>query len=213
MALDHQQVARALRGDAHAVRELTNHLAPVIHARVARVLLRQRGRQTPAQVRQEVEDITQDVFLALFERGGRVLRSWDPMRGASLANFVGLVAERRTISRLRRKTTNPWIEEATSDDELEQHLPSEPSLEAAIASRQFMEKLAKELEQELSPKGSLLFTLLLVEQRPTDEVCELLEMRPDAVYAWRSRLARRVRALAEQILSENGSSEGDHEAL
>jgi RNA polymerase sigma-70 factor (ECF subfamily) len=206
VAVDHQRVSRALGGDADAVHELTELLTPVIHSRVARVLLRQLGRQTHEQIRQEVEDITQDVFLALFEHDGRILRSWDPERGASLTTFVGLVAERRTISRLRRRTTNPWVEEATSDEELEQHLESEKDLESTVATRQLMERLASELEQELSPKGSLLFSLLLVEQRPVAEVCELMEMRPDAVYAWRSRLARRVRALAEKILSDNGSA-------
>jgi RNA polymerase sigma-70 factor (ECF subfamily) len=204
MALDHQRVSRALRGDREAVHELTELLAPVIQSRVARVLLRQRGRQTPEQVRQEVEDITQDVFLALFERGARILRSWNPERGASLTTFVGLVAERHAISRLRRRTTNPWVEQATSDEDLERHLDNTSDLEAAVASRQILERLAAEIDKELTPKGKLLFSLLLVEQRPIAEVCELLEMRPDAVYAWRSRLARRVRALAEKFLSENG---------
>jgi RNA polymerase sigma-70 factor (ECF subfamily) len=204
--MDHQRVSCALRGDTDATRELTELLAPVIQSRVARVLLRWQGRQTQEQLRQEIEDSTQDVFLALFERDGRILRSWDPERGASLTTFVGLVAERHIISRLRRRRTNPWVEEVTSDEKLEHHLGSDQNLESAIATRQVIDKLAREIEQELTPRGGLLFSLLLVEQRSVAEVCDLMEMRPDAVYAWRSRLARRVRALAEKKLSENGSS-------
>ena len=42
-------------------------------------------------IRQEVEDLSQEVFLQLFAEGGRVLATWQPERGLTLLNFVGLV--------------------------------------------------------------------------------------------------------------------------
>src|SRR5262245_25583265 len=93
-------VARAARRDPAAARELVKLLHPVVQARVARVLWRTRG-AAGRDLRQEVEDMSQDVFAFLFQDGARALRAWEPERGLSLANFVGLLAERRTLSTLR----------------------------------------------------------------------------------------------------------------
>src|ERR1700742_4584307 len=112
---------RALDGDQAALASLVAVLTPVIQARVARTLLARRSFQSGGRsVRQEVEDLTQEVWVALFAREARVLRSWDAERGLSLPNFVGLVAERQVISFLRSGRRNPWKEEPSfTDEELE----------------------------------------------------------------------------------------------
>jgi DNA-directed RNA polymerase specialized sigma24 family protein len=95
-------IRRALTGDPTALTELVAVLTPVIQARVARTLLARRHRLACGRdVRQEVEDLSQDVFLTLFSRDSRVLRDWQPERGLSLESFVGLVAERQVLSFLR----------------------------------------------------------------------------------------------------------------
>ena len=81
-------------------------LTPVIQARVARTLLARRSHLgSDRNVRQEVEDMTQEIFLLLFHKGGQVLRSWEAGRGLSLKNFVGLVSERRAARPSRPRLT------------------------------------------------------------------------------------------------------------
>src|SRR4051812_48339802 len=93
---------RALEGDPIALSSLVATLTPVVQARVARTLLARRSLLAGGRsVREEVEDLSQEIFLALFDRNARVLRSWEPERGLSLLNFVGLVAERQVLSFLR----------------------------------------------------------------------------------------------------------------
>ncbi|MBM4270513.1 MAG: hypothetical protein FJ144_28560, partial [Deltaproteobacteria bacterium] len=87
-------VARALARDPAACRRLVDALTPAIQSRVNGALDRRRRSGGRAPSHHEVVDYTQEVFLALFDRGGYVLRSWDPERGASLPTFAGLVAER-----------------------------------------------------------------------------------------------------------------------
>lgn len=95
-------VQRALKGDQTALTELVAVLTPVIQKRVARTLLAHRHRLAGGcDVRQEVEDLCQDVFLALFSRDARVLRDWQAEGGSSLESFVGLLAERQVLSFLR----------------------------------------------------------------------------------------------------------------
>jgi RNA polymerase sigma-70 factor (ECF subfamily) len=199
-SIDRELVAAALDGQRAAVARLVARLTPVIQARVARCVLRYKPRS--GQVRQDVDDLAQDVFMRLFEQRGRVLSSWDPARGLSLENFAGLVAERLAISSLRTGKRNPWRE----DEADEEALAAVPSAEAGpaeeVASADFMGRLHERLRETLTPLGLHLFNLLYVEERSVDEVCAATKLSADAVYAWRSRLRRTAQGLCQQLVSE-----------
>jgi len=191
---------RALAGERSAVRALIDALAPVVQARVARILLRRRAPQR--DIRQETEDLVQEVLLVLFADSARALRQWDPARGMSLANFVGLVAEREVISILRSKRRSPWTEEPVLDAELEKPHDEQPSTERLFEDREALEALLAAIHARLGDRGMLLFQWLVVEGRPVEDICAALGMTPDAVYAWKSRLAKLVREVAKDLASD-----------
>lgn len=201
MDQEQERVRSALAGDPAAVHWLVAHLSPVIQARVARALLRRAagGRST----RQEVEDMTQEVFVALFDDHGKVLRSWEPERGLSLANFTGLVAERQVAAILRSGRRSPWAEDPTLSEELER--PSEDALgpEARVASQELLAVLLDRVRAALSPKGLDLFERLFVREESVEAVCEATGMSHDAVYAWRSRLGKLVRTFLAEEMSDS----------
>lgn len=188
---------RALAGDEKVLKRLIDVLTPVIQARVARGLLLRRQAAAGRPVRQEVQDLTQEVFLALLENDGRVLRSWDPERGLSLPNFVGLVAERQLATILRSGKKNPWKEDPTLDANLDREWP-EQGPEKVTASREELRLLFRRLAEELSPLGRHLFELIFVRELAVDDVVARTRLSADAVYAWRSRLRR----LAKKIFRE-----------
>jgi len=192
-------VEKALAGDARAVRSLVDRLTPVIQARVARGLLRRSASAAGRDVRQEVEDLAQEVFVALFAQGGRVLRTWSPSKGLSLRNFVGLVAERQTASILRSGKRSPWTEDPTESPDLDRAGGTDQETERRVISRDLLATVVGLLRTELSPKGLHLFELLMLEQRTVADVCAATGMKTDAVYAWRSRLAKRVRQIAKKV--------------
>lgn len=200
--MDHEDnaslVKRALSGDQGALTRLVAALTPVIQARVARTLLCRRARAGAGRdVRQEVEDLTQDVFLALFSRGSHVLRSWQAERGLSLENFVGLVAERQVVSFLRSGRRNPWKEDPSPVEELDAAAPDSGPEETA-ASREQLGLLLDRLREKLTPLGHQIFLLLFVRELSIPEAMAATGLSADAVYAWRSRLRR----LARQLLAE-----------
>jgi RNA polymerase sigma-70 factor (ECF subfamily) len=196
------EVRSALAGDEAALTRLVRKLTPVIQSRVARgLLLRRTGLASGRDVRQEVEDIAQEIFLLLFADGGKVLRSWQPERGLSLLNFVGLVAERQTASILRSGKRSPWKEDPTLFEDFNQPA-RESDPEEITASREQLKLLLGRLTEELSPLGRHLFDLLFLRELPFEEVTRETGMSPDAVYAWRSRLRRLVRRLLDEK-SEN----------
>lgn len=193
-------VARALAGEVRALEDMVDALTPVIQARVARALLRaSTARRDERDLRQDVEDFTQEVFVAIFADNGRALRSWDPARGLSLVNFVGLIAQREVASILRNGKRSPWTEEPTVSPRLERAAGDCPALELDVSSREFLAKLLDRLHAELSPRGHRLFQLLVVEELPARDVCTQLGMTLDAVYAWRCRLGRTLRHLTSEL--------------
>jgi RNA polymerase sigma-70 factor (ECF subfamily) len=120
-----------------------------------------------------------------------VLRNWDAELGLSLANYVGLIAERRTISALRSGKSNPWREESGGDD-LDYSADSQ-GVEHEVTQQDRFARLVDAMREALSPQGWHLFDLLYIQEREVDEVCEQTGLSADAVYAWRSRLRRTAR--------------------
>lgn len=197
-----QLVERVLAGAPGAARALVDQVSPIIQARVAKALLRS-GRGQGRTTRQEVEDFTQEVFASLFDDDGKALKAWKPERGLSLEGFVGFIAERQVASILRSGRRSPWTDEPTDSDDLVDLAPQASSPEPRVASKELLTAILLRLPLELSAQGQQLFELLLVEERPVDEVGRLTGLKPDAVYAWKSRLGKRIRTLAKALEAES----------
>jgi RNA polymerase sigma-70 factor (ECF subfamily) len=196
---------RALAGDQTALTQLVAVLTPVVQARVARTLLARRSRLAGGRdLRQEVEDLSQEVFLALFARDAHVLREWQPERGLSLENFVGLVAQRQVLSFLRNGKRNPWKEDPSLEEDLDTAGP-DIGPEEITASREELRLLLDRLREELSPLGWQLFDLLFVQDLSQPEVMSASGLSADAVYAWRSRLRRLAQRLAAEMSGREGA--------
>lgn len=195
---------RTLGRDPSAARTLVDVLAPVVQARVARVLWR-KGR-TPDP--RELEDLSQDVFAHLFEEDGRKLRAWDEARGLSLPNFVGLLTERFVLSYLR--TGKPPGGEAAWEDVMDSEAANEVpvDVEPAMLSRDLLSILLDRFRESASPLAQHMFQLLFVEERDMSEVVELTHMSADSVYFWRSRLRKQVVKLVKEILPDTGNLPG-----
>jgi len=191
-------VEQALASEPAALTRLVAVLTPVIQARVARALLARRYRLASGRdIREEVADLTQEIFHGLFARDAHVLRSWQAERGLSLENFVGLVAERQVVSFLRSGKRNPSQEEPMVD-----HFDApaaDPGPEEITASREQLHLLLDRLREEESPRGWQLFDLLFIRELSIPEVKAASGLSDDAVYAWRSRLRQRAQRLLAEL--------------
>lgn len=186
-------IAAALRGERPAIASLVDLLTPVVQARVARLLLR-RGKASGRDVSRDVEDLSQEVFLSLFDDDGRLLRSWDPARGLSLANWVGMIAHRQVISLLRSGKTSPFAEDPTAEDDLAA-LAGGDDLEAQVASREELQALLDGVRLALSPKALELFHRMMVIDEPVATIAATTGLSANALYTWRSRFGRLARQL------------------
>jgi DNA-directed RNA polymerase specialized sigma24 family protein len=200
---------RALDGDGVATRGLVDLLSPVVHARVARVLMRSgQGRKQGRDLRQDIEDLVQEVFASLLAQRGRLLRAWDPARGMSLPNFFGLLTENQVRSILRSGRRSPWSEEATERDAIELVAGATESPHASVSTREALGKIVERLRAELTPAGIEMFELLVVDELSVEDVCHRMGMTADAVYAWRSRLGKQARKIRDEIAREGAPAGG-----
>jgi RNA polymerase sigma-70 factor (ECF subfamily) len=192
-------VQRAIDRDPAAVHQLVTALSPVVQGRIAKALMRRRGPHGQRRdVAQEVEDLTQEVFLALFDHGGRALRAWDPKR-SPLGAFVALIADHQVFSIFRSGKRRPWTDDIDilhAPDTTIASTANDP--EARVASKQALDSLLDRLRADLSVRGFELFTRLFVEEQSVETVSAELGMSADAIYAWRSRLAKVVKTLSAE---------------
>jgi RNA polymerase sigma-70 factor (ECF subfamily) len=184
--------------DEQAARTLVNMLTPVIRARAARALMRRQKRAQGRELRQEIDELTQEVFVSLFAQGASPLRSWDATRGLSLTNFAGLIAEREISDILQSGRRRPWSELAPIDVS-EQELAAKVDPQAAAEARDLCSRLRARVVAELPRHAAQLFELLLVEGRSVEEVQRITGQSREAIYACRSRMAKTVRRIAEEL--------------
>lgn len=210
MAIDSVMLDQALAGSPLAVRRLTEALMPVVHFRAARQLMRLGTAASGRDVRQEVEDMVQDIFYELFRDDARRLRSWDPTRGLSLENYVGMIAEQRVIATLRSGRRSPWTDQPAEAETLDAGVAAMPRrttapTEAVASDRERLTAIVSALQQSVSPTGFRVFEMLFVEQAEVEEVCAELGMQPGAVYTWRSRLRAKAAEIAERLDEDMGA--------
>jgi RNA polymerase sigma-70 factor (ECF subfamily) len=194
-----QYLEAALAGNRDARAALLRSLAPIVQVRVYRALAVRGGAARGRTLQQEMEDLTQDALVALLENDFRVLRAWDDARGLSLVNYVGLVTERLVGHRLRDRVRGPRGAEPMEDATLERAVGASGGHEDRVASREVLDRVWAALKRELTPRGWELFRWLVVEEHSVEDVCAKFAMRPDALYAWRSRFLKRARALLAEI--------------
>jgi len=207
--LSPELLSRALARDPQAVRTLVGALTPIIQARVARAIMRLRStRKQNRSPAEEVRDMTQEVFASLFADDAKALRAWQPSRGMSLVNFVGLIAEHQVASIFRSGRRRPWSEDIVVDNDFDAMDSPASGPEKHVASAQLYGLLLDRMRAELTPRGFELFHMMFIEEKSVEAVCASTGMSADAVYAWRSRLPKLMRKIASAIDAEAATPAG-----
>jgi RNA polymerase sigma factor (sigma-70 family) len=182
-----------LDGSCCDLRGLVASITPVVRARARRVLARgvMRGRSLV----QELDDVTQDVLVALFADDARVLRRWDPERGLSFTSFVELIAEREVLSLLRRWRRRRTLEQ--SDLTLvDSPCTSTKTPEEELLDIESVRQLCADVARATTPRSFDIFQMLYIDDRDPSEVSQTLGISLNCVYAHQSRLRRRATRIA-----------------
>lgn len=187
-------VNAALDGEPGARRRLANRLLTSVHREVSITLARWSRSERASGER--VRDLTQDVFVTLFESDGRELRRWDPGRGRTLDSFVRLVARRRCARLLDRELRRHG--EQTADHVI----IGDDSLVERLRHREALRDVLRALYAHMNTRDMALFELLFVQEFAPDEVARRMEMTRGAVNAWAYRTRKQAAKLAADAAGE-----------
>ncbi len=184
-------VAAALAGTADARDRLFTAYAPVVHGAIHRYLaFRGRGRTDLA------DDLTQEVFVALFEDDARRLRNFEGRNGCSFAGWLRVVAVRMTIDVLRRdRRLLSLDDDGPSMTELRRTLRSDAADPERAAEGADLAGRLRDAVAALGPKDRLLVELHLLRGASLPTVAATLGVTANAAYVRKSRVLERLRRL------------------
>ncbi|MFC1641468.1 RNA polymerase sigma factor [Myxococcota bacterium] len=177
--------------DRAAISNLVAEVVPVVRARSARAVARWHAhREQNRDVKQEAEEVSQEILADFWANGVRILRGWNPARGLSLYNFLGLVAERQASKILQNRERCPWADANAAAVDWQRLTTSETSPETIVAARELMARLIPAARKRLSPLGFRVFELLLLQESTVESVCAETGLSRGAVYVWHHRLRK-----------------------
>jgi RNA polymerase sigma factor (sigma-70 family) len=181
--------------DAPGARErLFEAYAPAVHTAISRYLaLRGRGRLDLA------DDLTHEVFLALFHDGGRRLRHFEGRNGCSFGGWLRVVAVRLAIDVLRRERRLVSLDDdGPAMTDLRRALRSEGGdPELGVQGHETATRLADAIAS-LGAKDRLLVELHLVRGASLPAVAAALGVTANAAYVRKSRVLERLRRSVEE---------------
>ncbi len=182
-----------IRGDAEARRRLVTEYTGIVSYGVS-VIFQQFGR--PSR-KEEIEDICQDVFLALFDQDARKLRQYQGRNGCSLASWLRVVANRLTIDRLRREGRTISLDDPNNIESWrvrEAQPDARPGPEPQVEKAQLAARV-RELIAQLPPKDQIFVQLFYFQGLPIEEVANTIGITTNAAYVRKMRLHEKLRRL------------------
>jgi RNA polymerase sigma factor (sigma-70 family) len=197
-----QRIKKALAGDPIAQREIVAVLTPAIQIAVADVLRRHAHHMGPGLLRQEVEDQTQAVFLALFDEKGKRLLTWKPHLEVSLPVYVKTIARNLVRSFLRSPKNRSWNNVSLDREEDGRVTLPEEGPELAAEQKEIVVAAVAAVEEELPPKSRAVFDMTFRKALPVEEICERTGMSKNAVSVARSRFIKQILKLARHLQGE-----------
>jgi RNA polymerase sigma-70 factor (ECF subfamily) len=176
---------RIASGEASAVRECMDLYGPLVWS------LARRLSRTAA----DAEDATQEIFLDIWRSAGR----FDASQGSDKV-FIAMIARRRLIDRLRKKSAEPPMDPPETLETVawaDPGLPPDTSLEAEQATRAM---------QVLRPEQRQVLELGLMHGLTQSEIAARLGMPLGTVKSLMRRGLKRVREFMN--MGAEGASEG-----
>jgi RNA polymerase sigma-70 factor (ECF subfamily) len=186
-------VAACVRGDAAARDEFIVQYEGLVRFAIHTVL-RQRG---VVLLREELEDLQQNVLAAFFDRDCRRLQLYEGRNQASFATFVRVCATRQTLDHLRQRRRRPPANEELENagdrrSELSERPDPKAGPEEEAATRESLIRLRVAIKA-LPAREQLLVRLHFLEGLEVPEVARALGISENATHVLKSRIRAKLR--------------------
>jgi RNA polymerase sigma-70 factor, ECF subfamily len=150
-------------------------------------------RRFSSDVREDVEDVFQEVFVSLFRDNGGALLRFDPSR-ASLGTYLCTIARNATINAVKRKKHD-------SDEDVDAIGEDSLNPEMLMEKKDARERI-EALLPSLSAKERFFFRLYFDDCMPPEEIAGVLHVSIDTVYSKKAKIQEKIRHLFPQTIEK-----------
>jgi RNA polymerase sigma-70 factor (ECF subfamily) len=171
----------AQRSDAAFPRELIDRYARLVMQTITWTF-----RRFSSDIREDVEDVFQEVFVSLFKDDCSALARFDPSR-ASLGTYLCTIARNATINAVKRKKRD-------SDEDVDAIGEDTLNPEALLEKKDARERI-EALLPSLSANERLFFKLYFEDCMPPEEIAGVLNVSTDTVYSKKAKIQEKIRNL------------------
>ena len=147
-----------------------------------------------------VEDLVQEVFVALFAGHCRRLRMFKGKNGCPLRAWVRVISMRTTVSQMRKwkhHSALPGEEGSAGSLKLVDPTTRPDNAYEARAERE-RSKMIFELVESLSEEDRTLFNMIYIDEVSVPEMTERLNIQRGALYMRKNRVIARLKRQAER---------------
>jgi len=167
------EYSRLFQGDRRAWKAFVLRWSNLIYGTVLHTL-REHGRHSA----EEVEELSQDVFLRLIQNDFRLLRQYDPQK-AGLATWLTLVARSTTLDYLRRRRLET--------------VPLDQAPETAITDPPPESGHLNIPDGLLPPRQHLVLKLLLEKELSPREAADFLQVEVQTIHSLKNKALQKLR--------------------
>jgi len=148
-----------------------------------------------------LDDLHNDVFVALLDNDYRAIRAYEGKNGCKLASYIRTIAVRKTIDFLRKIKPVTSIEEDSAKDgggdpRIMDAL-SVSQTENDLGSKESIE-ISKILIDELKKEERKLCELFYVEKKSPEYIAENLGISVDNFYVRKQRILNKLKTIAKE---------------
>jgi RNA polymerase sigma-70 factor (ECF subfamily) len=188
---DNELLAACIDGEAAALAAFVQRFELYVRHIVGRTVRRYTS-NVDATV---LDDLCQEVFVALFEKDRRRLRLFEGRNGCPLRAWIRVIAMRTTVSRMRRWKNHSQLPSDDSDRGSVKMVDDGPDALEMLASEDDRNRQAQllRLAQCLSEEDRELIELIYVHEMSVPAITEKLRIRRGALYMRKNRALKRLR--------------------
>lgn len=195
-------IARCIAGDPSTRDEFVVEYSGLIRFAIAAVL-RHRG---VTLLREEIDDLTHNVIVSLFDRDCRKLKMYEGRNQASFATFVRVCATRLTLDDLRYRQRRPtFVVDPQGGPDARDLLAETPDPDPGPEERTAITEDVAQLRRLvtlLPAREQLLVRLHFVDGLEIPDVARVLGITENATHVLKSRVRAKLRG---QMRAEGGS--------
>jgi RNA polymerase sigma factor (sigma-70 family) len=157
-----------------------------------------------------MDDLCQEVFMALFENDQKRLKMFEGRNGCPLRAWIRVITVRTVISRMRRWKRHSQLPNDDSDRGSVRMVDEGPDPLEVLAAQDDQKRKAQllRLAETLSAEDRELIEMIYVHEMSVPAITEKLRIRRGALYMRKNRALTRLRARARAagLMSESAAA-------